>query len=114
MSRDLSLYFDDIISAISYIVDFTRNMTREGFFTDVRTQHACIRDLEVIGEAVKHIPADVRSRAPNVEWRKIAGLRDVVSHEYFGIDVDIIWDVIQSKLDVLKVEIERLRDNVTE
>ena len=67
MSRDLTLYFDDIISAISYIREFTQNMDREGFGADVRTQHACVRNLEVIGEAVKHIPSEARQKASEVE-----------------------------------------------
>lgn len=109
MSRDLTLYLDDIISAISFIREFTYDMTRVSFGADVRTQHACIRNLEVIGEAVKHIPDEVRSVVPEIEWKKIAGLRDIISHEYFGIDVDIIWDVIESKIPDLESHIIKLR-----
>ena len=107
MSRDLTLYLDDIIAAIAYINEFTKEMTSKDFLSDVRTQHSCVRNLEVIGEAVKHIPPEVRRMAPKIEWKKIAGLRDVISHEYFGIDVDIIWDLIKSKLDDLKTGLSR-------
>jgi uncharacterized protein with HEPN domain len=55
---------------------------------DLKTQHACIRDLEVNGEATKHLPPDLRGRAPEIEWQKIAGLRDVLIHEYFGVDME--------------------------
>ena len=112
MSRDLLLYLDDIISAISYIQEFTQDMTRISFGSDVRTQHACIRNLEVIGEAVKHIPDEVRSTVPEIEWKKIAGLRDIISHEYFGIDIDIIWDVIDSKIPELQPHIISLRKKI--
>jgi uncharacterized protein with HEPN domain len=61
-------------------------MTREQFMSDRKTQHACIRDLEVIREAVKHLPPDLRDRALEIEWQKIAGLRDILTHEYFGVD----------------------------
>ena len=67
MSRDLTLYLDDIVNAIAFIRDFTRGMTIDDFRSDIRTQHACVRNLEIIGEAAKHIPNDVRSAASEVE-----------------------------------------------
>jgi uncharacterized protein with HEPN domain len=94
MSRDLNLYFDDILKAIDYIRDFTSGMSYSAFVRDTRTQHACIRNLEVIGEAVKKIPEATRITHPEIPWKRIAGLRDILSHEYFGVDTQIIWDVI--------------------
>jgi len=61
-----------------------------------------LRNLEVIGEAVKQVPPDVRSAHPDVEWQKIAGLRDILIHTYFGVDLDIIWDVVSNKLSTLE------------
>ncbi len=67
-----------------------------------------MRNLEVIGEAVKQLPADLRSREPAVEWQKIAGLRDILIHQYFGIDVDILWDITQNKLPALETSVGAL------
>ena len=74
MSRSSRVYLDDILEAIKNIGQFTSGMTTGQFMSDLKTQHACIRDLEIIGEAVKHLPADLRDRAPEIEWQKIAGL----------------------------------------
>ena len=101
MSRSARVYPDDIVQAIKDIKEFTFGMARDEFLKDRKTQHACIRNLEVIGEAVKHLPPHLRDRAPEVEWQKIAGLRDVMAHEYFGVDQVILWDVITNKLSDL-------------
>jgi uncharacterized protein with HEPN domain len=111
MSRDLNLYFDDILQAIAYIRDFTAGMDYSAFVHDTRTQHACIRNLEVIGEAVKKIPEDTRIVQPEISWQKIAGLRDILTHEYFGIDTKILWDVITNKLDSLYMAVQVLKTN---
>lgn len=76
------------------------------------TIHAVVRDLEVIGEAVKCIPTEVRGRRPEVPWQRIAGLRDILIHHYFEIDLDIVWDIVQNKLPELRTQVEAiLRDN---
>ena len=67
-----------------------------------------MRNLEVIGEAAKHLPEDARKRAPGIDWKKIAGLRDILIHEYFGIDGEIVWDVVQHKLPTLETSVTRM------
>jgi len=109
MSRDLNLYLDDIAEAIRYVKEFTAGMTFSDFESYVRTQHACVRNLEIIGEAAKKIPDEMRALAAGVPWRSIAGLRDVLAHEYFGVDLEILWDVIQSQLDDLDKAVVDLR-----
>lgn len=112
MSRDPLLYLQEIIDAIAYIRSFTEGMSQDAFLADRKTQHACIRDLEVLGEAAKYLPDSLKQREGSVEWRKIAGLRDVLIHQYFGVDLDIVWDVISNKLDGLDLAARRLRDHV--
>jgi uncharacterized protein with HEPN domain len=73
---------------------------------------AVIRNLEVIGEAVKNIPPEIRSKYPEVPWRQIAGFRDVVIHHYFGVDLNIVWTVIRKHLKELKPKIERILENL--
>lgn len=110
MSRDWQLYLDDIVASCDKIERFTEGMDRSTFFADERTFDAVVRNLEVIGEATKHIPDEVRSRVVVVEWRKIAGLRDILAHAYFGIDEDIVWDVVRNKIPQLPVALAALRD----
>ena len=67
-----------------------------------------VRNLEVIGEAVKKIPQNVKIKSPKIEWKKIAGLRDILIHEYFGIDVEIVWDIVKNKIPKLKEEVSKI------
>ena len=108
MPRDYKVYLEDIVEAISKIRFFTTGLSLQTFSSDVKTFDAVIRNLEIIGEAIKGVPEEIRSIYPDVEWKKIAGLRDILAHEYFGIDVEIIWDIIQNKLPVLEGHIEKI------
>jgi uncharacterized protein with HEPN domain len=110
MPRDSSAYFDDILDAIGAIREYTRELNQERFGRDRKTVDAVVRNLEVIGEAVKQLPADVRSAHPDVEWQKIAGLRDILIHAYFGVDLDIVWDVVSNKLPALETRIRSILD----
>jgi len=108
MPRDYKIYLQDILEAISKIRDYTAGLTFENFAAEPKTRDAVIRNLEVIGEAVKKIPKEIRSRAPDVEWKRMAGLRDVLIHEYFRIDQEIVWDLVQNKLPILEEQIKLL------
>ena len=101
MSREWQSYLDDVKTAANKVLVFTAGMNRDSFFADDKTYHAVIDCLLIFGEAVKHIPDHVRREMPEIEWRKIAGMRDWLAHVYFSVNSDILWDVIQTKIPEL-------------
>ncbi len=105
MSRDPRLFLRDILDCCAKVQGYSRGMTFDEFIADGRTYDAVLRNLELIGEAAKRVPDDVRDLHPQVEWRKIAGLRDVLAHAYFGVDDEVLWDLIQAKVPQLETQI---------
>ena len=101
MPRDYKQQLDDILQAIAFIREYIKDMDYKAFAADRKTQDAVIRNLEVIGEAARTIPDEVRDKTAEMEWYKIIALRNILIHEYFGVNLKIIWDVIQNKLDAL-------------
>lgn len=108
MPRDYKVYLEDIVLAIAKIHRYTSGLSLEAFANDERTLDAVVRNLEVVGEAIKKVPESVRSKHPEVDWKKVGGLRDILIHEYFGIDLDIIWDVVQNKLPALEQQVQAI------
>ncbi len=102
MQRELNTYLNDILDAIRKIEKYTAELSFDDFIENELVQDGVVRNLEVIGEAVKKIPEDVRRDKPQIDWRKIAGLRDILIHEYFAVDFEIIWDVVNNKIPGLK------------
>ncbi len=106
--RAITLHLEDILGAIQKIEDFTRGMTPEAFKQDVKTIDAVVRNIEIIGEATRNIPETLRLRNPTVPWKQIVGARDKVIHEYFGVDLDIIWKTVVEDVPRYKQQIEAL------
>jgi uncharacterized protein with HEPN domain len=106
VSRDVVIYLEDMAEAVRRVLAYTRGMDRAALFADLRTIDAVVRNLEVLGEAAKHVPDEIRVRYREIEWKKISGLRDVLAHEYFAVDDDIVWDVVMNKLPALLPRIE--------
>jgi len=109
--RDYGLYIDDILQALKSIESYTKGFDFNKLKHNKLVVDAVTRNLEIIGEAVKNIPVDVKKRHPDVEWKKIAGLRDILAHEYFGVDLKVLWDIIENKLPGFKKEIGSLLKN---
>ncbi|MDE1857357.1 MAG: DUF86 domain-containing protein [Candidatus Micrarchaeota archaeon] len=108
MPRDYRIYLNDIIESAGRIDDYTEGSSLKQLSADRMRADAVIRNLMVIGEAAKNIPAEIRSMAPDVEWEEISGLRDVLIHQYFGADLEIIWGVIRNDLPKLKKRVGEL------
>jgi uncharacterized protein with HEPN domain len=108
MRRDSNVYLRDILDAAEKIARYAEGADRETLAADSKTLDAIIRNLEIIGEAAKNVPEDFRSRHPEIEWKKVAGLRDILIHQYFGIDMDIIWDVVRNKIPALADRVRRV------
>ena len=108
MRKSHKLYIEDMLDAISKIQDYAKGLSYKSFAKNALVCDAVIRNLEIIGEAAKTVPEEVKTLHPEIEWRKIAGLRDVLIHEYSGVDLRIVWDVVANKLPGLKSSIEPL------
>jgi uncharacterized protein with HEPN domain len=106
--QELTDYLNDIIIAITDIKEFTLGMSYEMFSGDKKTINAVIRSLEVLGEATKHIPLSFRKKYPDIPWNKMAGMRDVLIHDYMGVDLMTVWKVSQERLPELKSLFEKL------
>ena len=108
MPRYHKVYLEDILEAIQKIGRYTVGISFEVFSRDEKTIDAVVRNLEVIGEAVKQLPEQIRGQSPKTDWKKIAGLRDLLIHAYFGVDVEIIWDIICNKIDELQTVVKEM------
>lgn len=108
MKRTVQLYLKDIKDAIHKIHSYTKNSFYKDFCEDERTIDAVIRNLEIIGEAAKNIPQDVKNKYSSIPWKDIVAMRNKIIHEYFGVDVEILWQTIQTDLPELKRKLKAL------
>lgn len=106
--RIIKLYLDDIKDAIRKIEDYTKGMSYEKFIRNEQVMDAVLRNLSIIGEAVRNIPKEIKHKNPDVGWKEINGMRNKVIHEYFGIDDEILWQTIQKDLPIFKKQITQL------
>ena len=114
MPRDSKVYLEDILASALKIREYVGTMARDEFARDGKTVDAVVRNLEIIGEAVKRLPESVRAEGRDIEWQKIAGLRDVLIHAYSRVDIDIIWDVVTNKLPEFAAKVRALSDRSLE
>ena len=106
--RDYKLYLHDIKQAVEKIETFTKGFAFEEFAQDTKTVDAVIRNLEILGEAAKHIPKRVKERHPDIDWKAIGGMRNILAHEYFGVRMGIIWKTIRERLPELRYKVEEI------
>lgn len=108
MTREYSDYIQDIHDAIRDIKSFVKELDYNKFEKDQKTINAVIRSLEVIGEASKNISEEIKQKYPNVPWRGLAGMRDKLIHEYFGVDTEIIWKVVSEEIPEIESSMAKL------
>ena len=108
MKREIVDYIEDIISAMDKAIDFVKNMSYEEFTRDDKTVYAVVRAIEIIGEAVKNIPGNVRKNYPEIPWKDMAGMRNKVIHEYFGVKLNIVWRTVKEEIPPLKPLFEKI------
>ncbi|MDY0387783.1 MAG: DUF86 domain-containing protein [Methanolobus sp.] len=106
--RSPLLYLSEMLAAIEAIESFTQGMDREDFLHDEKTKSAVVRQFEILGEAAKSIPEDIKALDNDLHWSGIAGMRDRLIHAYFRVDYDLVWDTIQKELPVLEEKLKLL------
>ncbi len=108
MKEEFIDYVEDIIEAMNDAESFVKNEEYNIFVKDRKTVYAVLRALEIIGEAVKHIPVPIKNRYPQIRWKDMAGMRDKVIHEYFGINLKRVWRTVNEDIPKLKPEFEKI------
>jgi len=109
MKRQVQVYIEDILESIAKIEEYTQTVTKDDFLENTQVQDAVLRRLEIIGEAVKNIPSEFRNKYPDIRWKNIAGMRDVLIHEYFGVNIDRAWKVVREDIFDLRKKILRVK-----
>lgn len=110
MKRDYRIYLDDILESIEKIEEYTKGKSWLDFANDTELQDAVLRRFEIIGEAIKHTPDEVKEKYPEIEWKKAAGARDIFAHEYFGVSLERVWSTVVKDLPKFRDQIKDLSE----
>ncbi len=114
MKREAGDFIEDIINAVNMALQFVEGMSYDEFSRDSKTVFAVVRAIEIIGEAVKNIPEDIRGKYPRIPWKGMAGMRDKVIHEYFGVDTKVVWDTVKKRISEVKPLFEKMLKDLEE
>ncbi|MCX6750080.1 MAG: DUF86 domain-containing protein [Candidatus Pacearchaeota archaeon] len=102
-------FIEHILESINAIEDFSKNISKKELVVNRLNQSAIVREIEIIGEAVKNLSEDIKDKHKEIEWKDIAGTRDKMIHHYFGVDLDIIWNIIKISIPDLKIKILKIK-----
>jgi uncharacterized protein with HEPN domain len=108
MSPSSLEYLRHVLDEATYLIDQTETLTKEEFMRDETLKRAFVRSLEIIGEATKKVSVELRQKHGHIDWRGMAGMRDRLVHDYFGIDYDIVWDVVINKVPLLHYQVQQI------
>ena len=109
MKKDSLLFVEHILENIEDINTFVKNIDKDKFLKNKEKQNAVIRSLEIIGEAVKNLPREITSKYTDIPWKEIAGTRDKITHHYFGVDLELIWKIVEESLPELKQRVLKIK-----
>jgi len=109
MKKDYRILIIHILECIDKVEEYTKDITKEKFFASPQIQDAVMRRIEIIGEAVKNVPQEVKDKYLDIPWKQMAGMRDILIHEYFGVDLELTWKVAEEEIFILKNKIKDVK-----